>query len=355
MPEVITPFGTIFEIFRRFPRSRPDQSKDPRTIGPTCADLAGLTQQEREAVGLGALCPVAPLPPTGGTVPTQAFAPGPTSLPPGVIRIFEPSAKDIAKAGRFSLGRIALGGGFGTAIIIAAEILSEIAKRKQLGSMEAIIQQQNAEIRAAQKKRERDRRLQEAAQRGARARIELPTIPELPQTRPARPQVSPAIPKPAPVQVPEFPAPLPLPQPKPVIRPTTLPVPTPTPLPAPAPSPTRVPRPSPTRRPLPFPSPFGLPFPLSFPLPFPTPRAPVLTPVSVPRVPSPELPTPSQFVDPKIFTTVPQPTRTPTRTPTRRCEEVKRRRKRKGKCREGFFREFPDRTQFITWRTRKCL
>lgn len=36
------------------------------------------------------------------------------------------------------------------------------------------------------------------------------------------------------------------------------------------------------------------------------------------------------------------------------CVEVKRRRRRKGKCKEGFFREFPGKTQFITWRETDC-
>ena len=37
------------------------------------------------------------------------------------------------------------------------------------------------------------------------------------------------------------------------------------------------------------------------------------------------------------------------------CEEVKRKRKRRGKCEEGFFRQTASGTQFTTWRTRNCL
>jgi hypothetical protein len=44
-----------------------------------------------------------------------------------------------------------------------------------------------------------------------------------------------------------------------------------------------------------------------------------------------------------------------TRTRQRECQEVKRRRRRKGKCREGFFREFKGKTRFITWRETDCL
>lgn len=36
------------------------------------------------------------------------------------------------------------------------------------------------------------------------------------------------------------------------------------------------------------------------------------------------------------------------------CQIVQRRRRKKGRCREGFFRETPGRTKYITWRSRKC-
>ena len=39
---------------------------------------------------------------------------------------------------------------------------------------------------------------------------------------------------------------------------------------------------------------------------------------------------------------------------SKRCVEVKRRRRRKGKCSEGFFQELPGRTRFITWRDVDC-
>lgn len=38
----------------------------------------------------------------------------------------------------------------------------------------------------------------------------------------------------------------------------------------------------------------------------------------------------------------------------RECQEVKRRKRRKNKCREGFFEELPGSTRFITWRTVDC-
>lgn len=38
----------------------------------------------------------------------------------------------------------------------------------------------------------------------------------------------------------------------------------------------------------------------------------------------------------------------------RECESVQRRRRRKGKCREGFFKEYPGRTEYTTWAERDC-
>lgn len=47
--------------------------------------------------------------------------------------------------------------------------------------------------------------------------------------------------------------------------------------------------------------------------------------------------------------------RSPGRAATSDCVEVQRRRRRKGKCREGFFRETRDSTRYETWRVRDCL
>ena len=81
------------------------------------------------------------------------------------------------------------------------------------------------------------------------------------------------------------------------------------------------------------------------------------TPVA-PPTPSPTPP----FVDP-ITPTIPIPgvtTQTSSRLfsrqrqRTKECQEVLRRRRRKGECREGFFEELPGRTRFTTWRTVDC-
>ena len=42
-------------------------------------------------------------------------------------------------------------------------------------------------------------------------------------------------------------------------------------------------------------------------------------------------------------------------TDPERCRAVKRRRRRKGRCKEGFFAEFPGRTEYIEWREVDCL
>lgn len=50
-----------------------------------------------------------------------------------------------------------------------------------------------------------------------------------------------------------------------------------------------------------------------------------------------------------------QASRQATRKRECECQEVKRKRRRKGKCREGFFRELPGKTRYETWRTRECV
>jgi hypothetical protein len=57
------------------------------------------------------------------------------------------------------------------------------------------------------------------------------------------------------------------------------------------------------------------------------------------------------------ITGAPLPFAQPTPTRSSRCppcETVKRRRRKKGQCRQGYFREYPDRTDYITWSKRKC-
>jgi hypothetical protein len=78
--------------------------------------------------------------------------------------------------------------------------------------------------------------------------------------------------------------------------------------------------------------------PLAPSLPFPAPPIPA---PPVPFAPVPGLATPAR--------------RPPTRAREEECVEVPRRRRRKNKCREGFFEEMPNRTRFTTWRTVDCV
>jgi len=97
-------------------------------------------------------------------------------------------------------------------------------------------------------------------------------------------------------------------------------------------------------------------------IPTPTPTAPRLSDWTLPRVPSgafdPLTPllTGSQPLGLPSALTSPAPS-SPNRCPPTKCkpcEQTKRRRRKKGTCRQGYFREFPDRTEYITWSRRKC-
>ncbi len=66
-----------------------------------------------------------------------------------------------------------------------------------------------------------------------------------------------------------------------------------------------------------------------------------------------DIPLPTNVAVP-LLTGFPLTQTQPRRVSSRDCQIVQRRRRRKGKCREGFFRERPGSTKYITWRTRKC-
>lgn len=184
-----------------------------------------------------------------------------------------------------------------------------------------------------------------------------------------------------------FPLPAPAPAPQPEIRPDRprrIPLPTPVPRvrprPVPRPRPRRAPRPQ-TPFPEVFPAPPTAPGPSSPRLPRArpgTPRVPNFF-VGLPPLPSPRVrPRPRLRPDINPFTPgnpvgVPNIPTTPGLTPVvgtlvsspprprplqdtaeDRCQVVKRRRRKKGKCREGFFVETPGETKFITWRSREC-
>jgi hypothetical protein len=191
-------------------------------------------------------------------------------------------------------------------------------------------------------------------------------IPDLPPNAVPDPLALPDF-DPTPIGLPEIvlPRPLPdirpptVPQPAPVPRPATEPFPrigTPPGLPGGLPGPLTFPFPSfpgvpsspfplPGAPPLPFSPPIGVPAPA--PLPLPTPSPTPLTPINPGGVPLPGF----GFNPFAGFDALPEPVAQPQ---TQECQVVNRRRRRKGKCREGFFRESPGSTRFITWRTRKC-
>lgn len=83
-------------------------------------------------------------------------------------------------------------------------------------------------------------------------------------------------------------------------------------------------------------------------------KKPLTVPKSVPIPLTPPTPItpPTQAVFPSPFSGAP-PARTP--TSSSQCQNVLRRRRRKGKCREGFFEERSGSTKFVTWRTVDCV
>ena len=165
-----------------------------------------------------------------------------------------------------------------------------------------------------------------------------------------------AVPAPSATPLPEIDIPIPEVRPseiEPETTPEAVPRPTTAPSPGPAPSAPTVPLP----RIFPFIVPTGVPFRLPIPRRIPTTPRVTPRPELIPRTPLiPETiptPTPTPTPTPDVQPTPFAPPGTPvSRCPP--CESVRRRRRRKGKCREGFFRELPRRTEFITWRTRDC-
>jgi hypothetical protein len=66
-----------------------------------------------------------------------------------------------------------------------------------------------------------------------------------------------------------------------------------------------------------------------------------------------DVPLPTNVAVP-LLTGLPLTQTQPVRLSSRDCQIVTRRRRRKGRCREGFFRETPTGTKYITWRSKKC-
>lgn len=287
----------------------------------------------------------------------ETFFPGPVPFPDVVpIDIPAPFPAPVSSAPA-AIGSIILRGGIvGVLGKLAIDILIELGQQR----LDRELEELEAELETA---RRRTARL-------ARERPPL-TLPPLPQFEEPdrdlvilpRPQVSPKLPDaplPQPVEIPSAPVRVPVPAPPaPVVSPQPLEIPSPTlPAPSTAPVPRTVPtaptRPAPVRFPLPTTIPFPFPFPSPLPTPRPT-RVPIresipdltrIDPIVRPLVPSPvALPSVAPFAQSQV----------PPSTQQKECVEVKRRRRRKNVCREGFFREFPGKTRFITWREVDCL
>lgn len=247
------------------------------------------------------------------------------------------------------LGRVGIfgAGAAGVAIVIDAaikDIQRELERRKEI--------EKEAEEAAERRREERIARSREVRT------LPFPTkLPEiiLPRSVPRRAIPPAPLPRPVPAPLP-IPAPVPsIPAPAPVPVPAPVRIPAPAPLPAPLPVPTRT-TPTPTRRPTPAAAPLVGPVPIPnffflgqpASLPFAQSVPQRLTPIN-PTVPQLPVPTIGTI---QLPTTQPFPQQAT--QPDRRCQEVKRRRRRKGKCREGFFREFPGKTRYVTWREVDC-
>lgn len=292
--------------------------------------------------------------PRAPILPALPFPQGPfPSRPPfgtpGDVRSLPlPGANEPFGGRVIRIGRILRGVGLGSIIIIAAEILVDVIRRKQLQKMEQILTDQDLDIAQAQLDR-RDKKLRELDAIVLPGRLDLPRIGDpifSPPAAPTAPQISPEIAPAAPPilpelfpEIPDLPAPAPAPQRRPAIDP------------GPLTSPGQIPRAPvvlPGSRPVFFPVGLPVQFPILDPVGF-----PILDPIGdlLPKPLTPIGTSPLPFGE---ISFAPQPFPQPQQDTAERCQTVKRRRRRKGKCREGFFIERPGGTDFITWREQEC-
>lgn len=266
------------------------------------------------------------VPPRAPQAPTPQRPPFPTG----------PAANDPI----FSIGRAILRRG-----LAAIGLITSVLDLLNLGQIEIF----NAQQRALEELLKRAK--QKAADAQEPREVTVPADADIPLPEPTPSPLPSAPPRPVFEPFPEAPAPQ-IPSPVPVELPTPS-IPTPT-IPAPRPVPAPSPLPIPGTVPLPGirVSPFFLPSPgvRSSPL-----QSPRLVPIGDPLPLTPSTPTVPQFgtgfAPFQFLADQPQPQTDPARE---RCQVVKRRRRKKGKCREGFFRETPGGTEFTTWRERTC-
>ena len=317
--------------FPRLPGRRRRRDRFPRGTVPIVA-----------GVSVGAAIP-------RGAVPTFPNLPSPSRAPP--VQTFPnlPAANDPVFSQVGKLIRI------GAVVVNVAVILDGIIRRAQ-------------EITINREQKERDAADRQAAQRSGsdnpiRIVVIDPPAPR-PSVDPERIILNP-LPTAPPVRV-DIPLEIPgvqLPAPG-ILLPEPFEIQAPSTVPEISPGTEFDPIPGfgvPGALPLPSPSPFPAPgtFPVSFPIGSPV-SFPVSSPVSFPEftpVGDPLLPrlTPLGPTAIPLIGTIdlPDPQAQP-QAQTRRCQNVQRRRRKKGKCREGFFRERPGSTQFITWRENDC-
>jgi hypothetical protein len=278
--------------------------------------------------------PAIPLPFPTPPITPQPFPTGPAANDP-IFRPKIPLGSSIFRAG------VA-----GVIIATSIEILKELGQQQ----LDKEMREREAELEAAKRARRRDEPFRREIVLPGPDVILDPNRVEFPrprrEIRPAPPLVPRPVFEPVPVSIPTPTVPVPAIEPVPIE------------IPAPAPTPRATPRRAPRAKPraLPRTKPFFAGLPRFFPI-----GLPATSPVNVPRLRPQERPlTPTEplvpsLVQPNIGAIqLPTPQPVPQQDPARRCKEVKRRRKRKGKCEEGFYREFRGKTRFIPWRERDC-
>lgn len=314
---VITP-GLFFDLF--FPRGRQRRTRGGRPPG------APRFREPRR--------PRFPLPDVPAPRPPTTPAPFPT-----------PSAPRPPTLGNIVLRGVSRLGGLVGVVLIAKDIID---LQKEL----------ERERRREAKEADARREAQRAADRLPPREVVIPGVEGAPVeqetvfTLPPRPQLPEIVTETLPDVIAQ-----PVPGTRPRV-PQTVGIPeiSPTPVEIPAPAAPRAPARAPARPVLPLP----LPLPGTFPSPtrpLTSPLSPATTPIQVPRPITPTL-TGIQPIELTSIGTALQPStqlQGPTRTAQQECQIVQRRRRRKGKCREGFFREFPGSTKFTTWREVDCV
>lgn len=303
---------------------------------------------------------------TGGALGGVIATPRPVPPSPPIIRPPPGSTFGLPGAGLppaandpvFRTPRAGIGGGIVGAVVGTVVIGVADAIARDLAS-------QRESNRAAERQADID-----AANRRA-ARDALPRvvfIPGDPVLDPAPPLQEPA---PRPEPVPDF---LPFPSVDPLISPD-LPTPQPQQLPEiepeiliptlPSTTPTRTPARTPALLPL---APALLPFFLPSGRPVALPTLPFANPIAsasdpglglapnvgdlIPNVPTSTTPT---IASSPRFSFLPNPSaQLQPDTAEQRCQELEERKKRRGECEEGIYRQFEDDTEFSPWRIRNC-